>query len=241
MLIAVTTSLVLGWILNYALIRLVGSKQIKYWLLPLILIVLGLIMASQSVYQTVPIYVLIGNLILIAILVLIAMGDFYTRFIFPITLITLLIMVVIMLALTAWFNLVVGVNGAERAVAVNHPAIKQANFMQLWSVSFLDSLVGMILMNSVFGLVYLTSRVIYRAEAFGLGDVLLAGVIGFTLGFRRSLVALPVSMIASLFGALVIICLNLGKNKNNLRQKYIAYAPFLCFGAIWVLVLPDVL
>ena len=68
--------------------------------------------------------------------------------------------------------------------------------------------------------------------ALGAGDVKLAGVIGLLCGFPAVFTALLWGIILGGVGALALIV-----TKRAGRKTYIAYAPYLCLGAILALYL----
>jgi prepilin signal peptidase PulO-like enzyme (type II secretory pathway) len=198
----------------------------------------GLLVATQPIYQIVPWYILALNLSFIWLLILIAVIDFYTRLIYPSSLLVGLGLTLLAISSTLFLRPLVGVADGTRAIYYGEHLEDLNKFTQLLPLNWLDSLTGLILLGGLFGLVYLLSLLVYHKEAFGLGDALLAGVIGSFLGFFRSLQALPLILLLSLVTATLLLCLNIGKKKTKLKEQYIAYAPFLCGGAIWVLVIP---
>jgi leader peptidase (prepilin peptidase) / N-methyltransferase len=77
---------------------------------------------------------------------------------------------------------------------------------------------------------FLALFVIGRGRAMGLGDVKLAGVIGLMLGYPA---VLPALFIGILLGGLAALGLLITRKAG--RKSYMAYAPYLCLGAIVVL------
>jgi prepilin signal peptidase PulO-like enzyme (type II secretory pathway) len=66
--------------------------------------------------------------------------------------------------------------------------------------------------------------------ALGAGDVKLAALIGVAVGFPEVLWALALGIVAGGVGALLILVTRRGGLKS-----YMPYAPFLCLGAMLVL------
>lgn len=82
-----------------------------------------------------------------------------------------------------------------------------------------------------FGIFYITARL--RPNGLGGGDVKLAALIGAAFGFPQVLAALIASAAVS---AVTILLLLLTSRKRTTRDT-IAYAPFLCLGAIIALII----
>jgi len=78
------------------------------------------------------------------------------------------------------------------------------------------------------GLIY----VVTNERAMGLGDVILAGIIGFALGIGKGFLSL---YIAFLFGAIIGVALLIGKKKG--MKSAVPFGPFLIIGmlisALW--------
>lgn len=73
---------------------------------------------------------------------------------------------------------------------------------------------------------YLLALVIYRRRALGLGDVLLAGLVGAMTGPDAPL-ALFVGMVLAATSGLALVAL-----RRRRRQDYLSYGSYLCAGAI---------
>jgi leader peptidase (prepilin peptidase)/N-methyltransferase len=91
----------------------------------------------------------------------------------------------------------------------------------------LGALLGGAVGLGLFLLVAGLGALIFRRNALGAGDVKLAGVIGLMTGFPDVFTALFLGVIFGGVGALALILL-----KRAGRRTYIAYAPYLCLGAI---------
>ena len=72
--------------------------------------------------------------------------------------------------------------------------------------------------------------------ASGAGDVKLAAFIGVVVGFPQGLWALALGILAGGAGALFVLI-----TRRSGSESYIPYAPFLCLGAMLVLLSPPVL
>jgi leader peptidase (prepilin peptidase)/N-methyltransferase len=216
------------------------TRPFPPWLLPGITAVLLVMTWNQAPYRAGPFYLFAANGLLLWLLLLVAATDFLTHLIFPAPLIALAVLSGLELLVTALFKLPVGVvlTGSGEWQPVQSPDRRTAapGFVQLWPLNPADSLLGALALGGLFWLLYGLGRVLYRQEALGAGDVLLAGVIGLALGFRRAMAALPVVMVLSFLVALLFLLLaRAGKTKPV--AQYLAFGPFLCGGAIWTLVL----
>jgi prepilin signal peptidase PulO-like enzyme (type II secretory pathway) len=86
----------------------------------------------------------------------------------------------------------------------------------------LRALLGGAIGSGLFFVIALVGR-----GAMGMGDVKLAGVIGLMAGYPAVLPALLLGVILGGLGALILIFM-----KRAGRKSYIAYAPYLCIGAL---------
>lgn len=86
------------------------------------------------------------------------------------------------------------------------------------------------LLGGVAGLVLFLVVMLVGRGALGAGDVKLAALIGVVVGFPEVLWALALGIVAGGVGALVILITRRGGLKS-----YMPYAPFLCLGAMLVL------
>ncbi|MFH0773124.1 MAG: prepilin peptidase [bacterium] len=85
-----------------------------------------------------------------------------------------------------------------------------------------DSVAGIAVLLPI-GLIY----VVTNEQAMGLGDVILAWIIGFALGVGKGLLALYV---AFLFGAIVGVTLLIGRKKG--MKSAVPFGPFLIIGML---------
>ena len=90
-----------------------------------------------------------------------------------------------------------------------------------------EHILGAVFGFSVFFCVYWIARVIYKREAFGLGDVFLMCAAGLFLGFKNAALALILSFYIALAA---IIILKVFKVKLK-RSQEIPFGPFICAGA----------
>jgi len=84
----------------------------------------------------------------------------------------------------------------------------------------------------VFGLLFALAVVIYRQEALGFGDILLAALIGAMTGLGKVVPAIFIGMLLAAAGGLLLIALG-----RRGRRDYIPYGAYLCAGTILVLLL----
>lgn len=101
------------------------------------------------------------------------------------------------------------------------------------SPSLLGGAVGAVAFGGALGLLYLSARRLYGAEAMGFGDVKLAVLLGLVLG-AVDLRSVPVAGgMAVLLGGLVgVVALALGAG----RRAEVPFGPMLCTGAFVALV-----
>ncbi|MDP9350338.1 MAG: prepilin peptidase [Chloroflexota bacterium] len=99
-------------------------------------------------------------------------------------------------------------------------------------VTFLSSLVGGLVAALGFLLLFLLGLVLFRVQALGFGDVLLALMIGAMVGFGRMPGTL---LLGSLLGAAASLVLLVFRRKG--RHDYIPFGSGMCLAAILVLVL----
>ncbi len=117
------------------------------------------------------------------------------------------------------------------------------NRMLLWSLPMLIvlSLLGLLpdlphaLLGSIVGLIIFGLLAAIGRGAMGMGDVKLAGWIGFVLGYPQVFSALLLGIIAGGVAALVLLLLRRISSKQSL-----AYAPYLALGA-WLMLLQQAL
>lgn len=96
-----------------------------------------------------------------------------------------------------------------------------------WKLSLLGGLAA----GGAFLLIALAGAVIFHAEVLGLGDVKLALFVGLVLGFKEAtLEALLLGVVLAGITSIVLIAIRL----KGLRDT-IAYGPYLCIGAMWLL------
>jgi leader peptidase (prepilin peptidase)/N-methyltransferase len=134
--------------------------------------------------------------------------------------------------LYAWFLLVVLVIDLEHRLVLNvmtGPAAVlalAASFLP-GTPAPLDALIGGAGAFAVFFLIALVGR-----GAMGMGDVKLAGVIGLMLGYPLVVPALLAGVILGGIAAAIMLI-----TKRATRKTAIAYAPYLCLGALAMLIL----
>ena len=102
----------------------------------------------------------------------------------------------------------------------------------LGKMNFVESLFLLLIGGALYGIIYLIARLIYKREAFGLGDVYLIAIISALMSYRTILVALfSPFYIAPVFLLLKLI---IERSSTNLKLKSeIPFGPYICLGA-WV-------
>lgn len=102
----------------------------------------------------------------------------------------------------------------------------------LGKMNFLESLFLLLIGGAIYGIIYLIARLIYKREAFGLGDVYLIAMISAMMSYRTILVALfSPFYIAPVFLLLKFI---VDRSSKHLKLKSeIPFGPYICLGA-WV-------
>jgi len=93
-----------------------------------------------------------------------------------------------------------------------------------------EHLLGAAIGMGVYLVIYLSARCLYKREAFGFGDVLLMGSVGFFLGKTHVVTAVIMPFYMAL-ASIIIMKLLGGKIK---RKKEIPFGPYIC-GAAFVI------
>jgi len=83
----------------------------------------------------------------------------------------------------------------------------------------------------LFALFFVLAMLIYKQQALGFGDILLAVLIGTMTGVRSIFPALFIGMVLAAVGGLLLIAIGL-----RTRRDYIPYGAYLCAGTIFVLI-----
>ncbi len=95
-------------------------------------------------------------------------------------------------------------------------------------LGFLTALVGMAASGALVWLVRIIGSAILKREAMGFGDVTLMAMIGAFLGWQAGLLVFFLAPFAGIVLGLLVVLLR--------RDSEIPYGPFLCLGAVLVLV-----
>lgn len=210
-------------------------KSVKGNFIPFSTAFVTLLTWLLPVYQQAPLYIFMGNIVLVWLLIEVGLVDYFTRRIYPHMLLGGVVVVAIMLTAATFFGAVVGLekdNLTGRRQVVQAGDLRDtdfANFAQLWPLGIVDCLAGLIVAGLVFGGLYFLSRILAKEEVFGSGDVLLAGFIGLSLGFQRSLIWIALSTAISLIATGVLLS---SKRSRFDKKQRIAFGPFLCAGAV---------
>lgn len=100
----------------------------------------------------------------------------------------------------------------------------------LGKMNFVESLFLLLIGGAIYGIIYLIARLIYKREAFGLGDVYLIAIISALMSYRTILVAL----FSPFYIAPVFLLLKLIVDRSGTKLKSeIPFGPYICLGA-WV-------
>lgn len=112
------------------------------------------------------------------------------------------------------------------------PAMLAALVLSIWTphLGWKQSLLAGLGAAAVFLVFALAGAAIFRAEVLGFGDVKLALFIGLTLGLFPTVQALVLGVV--LAGAVSVALMAV--RVKGLRDT-IAYGPYLCLGALWLL------
>lgn len=79
-----------------------------------------------------------------------------------------------------------------------------------------------------FLLIYLITKWLYKQEAFGFGDVMLSGAVGWFLGLENAILTGIMSFII----AFVVIVFLKAAGRNLKKDMEIPFAPFICIAAV---------
>jgi leader peptidase (prepilin peptidase)/N-methyltransferase len=82
----------------------------------------------------------------------------------------------------------------------------------------------------VFGLFFMLAVVIYRQQALGFGDILLAALIGAMTGLSQVVPAIFLGMVLAAVGGIFLIIIG-----RRGRRDYIPYGAYLCAGTMLVM------
>ena len=96
------------------------------------------------------------------------------------------------------------------------------------------SLVGFLTGGAIFLTIAYLSRLFYKQEGMGMGDVKLAAAIGAFLGWRSTVMMVIVAVV---FGGIISAVLLLTKKKG--RKDYIPFGPFLVLGTFIMILTGD--
>lgn len=115
------------------------------------------------------------------------------------------------------------------------PMMLAALLLSIWTphLGWKQSLVAGLGAGAIFLAIALAGAALFRAEVLGFGDVKLALFIGLILGFFPTLQALILGVVLAGAVSIALIVIRV----KGLRDT-IAYGPYLCAGAMWVLLSP---
>jgi len=132
-----------------------------------------------------------------------------------------------LLLVTAWIDLYTSTINvlliyAVTAINIVLIVVQNANVVQ----HLLGGLVGFM----AYFLIYLASKAYYKREAFGFGDVILMGSIGFHLGVANGILVAFLSFYIAL--VFIIIMRIIGKKMK--RQTELPFGPYMCLAGLVV-------
>ncbi len=115
---------------------------------------------------------------------------------------------------------------------VMFPMMGLALLLSIWTphLGWQQSLLTGGAAGGVFLLIALAGSLVLGAEVLGLGDVKLALFLGLILGFSSTVIALFMGVILAGVTSIGLIAVRVKGLKDT-----IAYGPYLCAGALWVL------
>ena len=97
----------------------------------------------------------------------------------------------------------------------------------------ISALVAAALEGFAFALFFVLAMVIYRRQALGFGDILLAVLIGAMTGLGQVVSAMFIGMVLAALGGVLLVLIGV-----RTWHDYIPYGAYLCAGAILVLLIP---
>lgn len=96
--------------------------------------------------------------------------------------------------------------------------------------SFLMHISGALVGFAFYAAIYYISKMVYKKEAFGFGDVILLSSIGLVLGVKKTILV----GFLSFYVALICILLTKFKNRKISLKTEIPFGPYVCFSAFLV-------
>lgn len=97
-------------------------------------------------------------------------------------------------------------------------------------VDLMDSFIGAAIGAGIYFLIYLISRIVYKKEAFGTGDIILMALIGLFVGKEYAILA---SILPFYFAFIALIIMVIKKSVIENRQE-MSFGPFMCLSA-WLI------
>lgn len=167
-------------------------------------------------YQNAPLIVYLINLFYTALFILIGAIDWRHRLIFP-----------IMIYLGCFVAIIA-------ALFITPTVLEPFKGQTYLPENIGSAIAGLLFCGFITLLLYWLGIAVYKVRALGFGDVLLAILIGLSMGFPRSMAAL---FLGAIFGGFTGAILLLTR-KKGLRQ-FMPYGTGLCAGAVLILVFGD--
>lgn len=165
-----------------------------------------------------------GRYILVWLAALVLGGFAYARL--GVTLQALLV------ALEAWFFLVVAVIDLEHRLVLNRMIVPAAPVILAANLLLREVSINSLLLGAAAGFGFFLLLALLAPGGMGMGDVKLAGLIGLTIGLSNIVVAIFIAIfIGGIAGAAILIQNRI--LRRPLRGQTMAYAPYLVMG-VWV-------
>lgn len=138
----------------------------------------------------------------------------------------------LLVALEAWFFLVVAVIDLEHRLVLNRMILPAAPVILVANLLLREVTINSLLLGAAAGFGFFLVLALLAPGGMGMGDVKLAGLIGLTIGLSNIVVALFIAIfIGGIAGAAILIQNRI--LRRPLRGQTMAYAPYLVMG-VWV-------
>lgn len=138
----------------------------------------------------------------------------------------------LLVAIEAWFFLVVAVIDLEHRLVLNRMIVPAAPVLLVANLWLREVTVNSLLLGAAAGFGFFLILALLAPGGMGMGDVKLAGLIGLTIGLSNIVVALFIAIfVGGIAGAAILIQNRI--LRRPLRGQTMAYAPYLVMG-VWV-------
>lgn len=138
----------------------------------------------------------------------------------------------LLVALEAWFFLVVAVIDLEHRLVLNRMIVPAAPVILVANLLLREVTINALLLGAAAGFGFFLLLALLAPGGMGMGDVKLAGLIGLTIGLSNIVVAIFIAIfVGGIAGAAILIQNRI--LRRPLRGQTMAYAPYLVMG-VWV-------